>query len=86
MKREVHYCDACNAEMTWIDADGDVNVQAITVPEITADVNIRTSCGSSGLMVAMFGKEFCGFECFHKSLIDFSGRLGSAVRNLEKFK
>lgn len=86
MKREIHYCDICNAQMTWVDADGDVNVQAIPVPGVAADVNIRTTSGSSGLRVQLFGKEFCGWDCFNKSLTEFSEQLKAAVRNLEKLK
>lgn len=85
MKREVHYCDACGTEMTWIDADDNSNVQGIVVPEFMADVTIRKDCGSSGRTVWLRGQEFCSWECFHLSLIAFSKELEVRTKDMERF-
>lgn len=84
MKREEHYCDICGTKITWQDADGDTNVQAIRVPEIHANVHIRTSYGSSGQRVGFSGLEFCGWECFDKSLSAFSQRLHHVTKEMVK--
>ena len=86
MKREVHYCDACGTEMTWIDSDNDANVQCITVPEIKASGCIRESYGASWFAVLFHGKEFCSWGCFHASLIAFSKELETKTKDMERLK
>ena len=82
MKREEHYCDRCGTKMTSVDVDGDV--QGITVPEFHADVNMRTSYGSSGSRRQFSGREFCGWQCFSKALAAFSDSVEESVARLEK--
>lgn len=85
MKREVHYCDACGTEMTWIDADDNSNVQGISIPEVKANVTIREICGSSGFAVWLRGQEFCSWGCFHASLMSFSKELEVKTKDMERF-
>lgn len=70
MKRQIHFCDACGAQMTHVDSDGDASQVGITIHGSSEDGFASASllklhdCGTSSTRTYLQGREFCSFKCF----------------------
>lgn len=67
MKREMHYCDVCGKEMSYIDSDGDSCLQGVVLEcPAKACIDIRNTGGSSSVLHSLEAGEFCSADCFKK--------------------
>lgn len=82
MKREEHYCDYCNKQMTYLDSSGVQEIEGITLAShVVADINSKHSCGTSSSRAQAHGIEFCSFKCFELSMKTFIDKIALQTGN-----
>ena len=98
MQRQITYCDVCGKQTTEFYSDGDpldagYHITTKTQERcesgkqidvsIRLDVEMRTSCGSSGKAGFLHGRDFCSEKCLAKSINNWLDNANVSLRVVE---